>query len=140
MRTDRAKSIVHLVLVAVAAMSVPALASAADDPVAAKLKAWDPDRDGTIDWAETKRAALARFHKLDPDKDGTLDAKEAAGAKISSNALAAADPDKDGTLDEKEYLAIVEARFKAADPDHDGTVSLAELKTLAGAVLMQALE
>ena len=131
---------VCLTLGALAVCATPVLTQAADDPVAAKLKKWDPDNDGTIDWNETKTAALARFHKLNPDNDGTLDAKEAAGAKISEKALKAADPDKDGTLDEKEYLSVVEKRFKAADPDHDGTVSLAELKTPAGAALMKALE
>ncbi|MEJ0035769.1 MAG: hypothetical protein WDO68_06780 [Gammaproteobacteria bacterium] len=140
MPAERPRSTVYLALLAMAAAAVPSLAPAADDPVAAKLKAWDPDNDGTLDWAEVKKAAIARFHTINPDNDGTLDAKEAARAKISKKALVAADPDKDGTLDEKEYLSIVEQRFKAADPDHNGTVSLAELKTPAGALLMKALE
>lgn len=114
-------------------------AHAADD-VAAKLKSWDPDSDGTLDWNEVKAAAEAKFDSLEKDKDGTLDKKEVAGLGISTSAFRKADPDKDGTLDKAEYLSIVEARFKAANPDKDNTIELKELKSSAGKSLLKLLK
>lgn len=132
----RTSDILACAVVVALALGATPKSFAADDPVATKLKAWDPDHDGTIDLAEAKKAGEARFVELNPDNDGTLDAKEAAGAKITAQALAQADPDHDGTLDQNEYFTVLEERFKAADPDHDGTVSLSELKTQAGKALM----
>lgn len=106
---------------------------------ASLIKALDSDNDGTLDLAEVKKAATAKFEKANPDKDGTLDAKEAKAVGINAKALKAADPDNDGTLDLNEFLSVVEARFKAADPDNDGTVSSAELKTKAGKALAATL-
>jgi Ca2+-binding EF-hand superfamily protein len=107
---------------------------------AEKLKAWDPDNDGTLDLTEVNKAAEARFDSLEGDKDGTLDAKEIKPAKVDKKAFAKADPDKDGTLTKQEYLTIVEARFRAADPDNDGTVSAAELDSKAGKMLARMLK
>src|SRR5690606_14281355 len=64
-----------------------------------KLKAWDLDKDGTIDLAETGKAAEARFDSLEGDNDGTLDAKEMGPTKVDKATFAKADPDNDGTLD-----------------------------------------
>ncbi len=116
------------------------LSAQAADPVAAQLKSWDPDSDGTLDWNEVKAAAEAKFDSLEKDKDGTLDKKEVAGLGISASAFKKADPDKDGTLDKAEYLSIVEARFKAANPDKDNTIELKELKTSAGKSLLKLLK
>lgn len=114
----------------------PALAAGS----AEKLKTWDPDNDGTLDLAEVKKAAEARFDSLEGDKDGTLDRKEIKPAKVDKATFAKADPDKDGTLDKQEYLSIVEARFRAADPDNDGTVDVAELDSKAGKALVRMLK
>jgi hypothetical protein len=111
---------------------VPYLSVAASDTTTQKLKAWDTDNDGTLDLAEVKAAAEAKFTSLDPDGDGTLDAKEAAAAHISASSFADADKDKDGTIDKAEYLQLVSKRFKAADTD--------ELNTKAGAALMALLK
>lgn len=117
----------------------PALTQAKATDLAAWLKAQDPDNDGTLDMAEIKKAAEAKFDRLEKDKDGTLDRKEVHGLGISKADFAKADPDKDGTLDKAEYLTIVEARFKAANPDNDGTVDLKELKSPAGRALLKLI-
>ncbi|WP_407180532.1 EF-hand domain-containing protein [Bradyrhizobium sp. STM 3562] len=103
------------------------------------IKMFDTDNDGTLDLAETKKAASALFAKLDRDHDGTLDRRE-LGGRLSARELAAADPDHDGTLTLDEYLAVVEQRFNAADPDKDGTLDAKELKSRAGRALLRLLE
>ena len=59
---------------------VPAAASAQGKTRAggadAVLQQWDADHDGTLDLAEVKKAAEAKFDALDRDHDGTLDKKE----------------------------------------------------------------
>ena len=103
------------------------------------LQTLDPDKDGTVDFAEAKDAASKLFDKLDRDHDGTLDKRELRG-RINGSDLAAADPDNDGTLDKNEFLAIVEKRFKAADPDNEGTIDAKELKAAAGRSLTRLLK
>lgn len=125
-------------LALLAASPLPSVAKPAD--LAAWLKAQDPDNDGTLDMAEIKKAAEAKFDRLEKDKDGTLDRKEVHGLGISKADFAKADPDKDGTLDKAEYLTIVEARFKAANPDNDGTVDLKELQSPAGRALLKLIK
>jgi hypothetical protein len=112
------------------------LAQAANRAASTHLSDWDTDHDGTLDLAEAKAAAQAKFDALDADHDGTLDKKEFLGKKT----FAKADPDKDGTIDKDEYLALVEKRFNAADTDHDGTLSKAELKSPAGRALARLLK
>jgi opacity protein-like surface antigen len=131
-----------LALAASLALCVASAAFAADkaDPVASFLKAADPDNDGTLDWAEVKKAAEAKFAKLEKDNDGTLDKKEVKGLGVTDADFKQADPDKDGTLDKAEYLTIVEARFKAANPDNDGTLDLKELKSKAGKALLLLIQ
>ncbi len=107
---------------------------------AAKMKAWDPDADGTLDLAEVKKAAEAQFDSLEGDNDGTLDRKEMKATKVDKKTFGKADPDNDGTLTKQEYLTIVEERFRAADPDNDGTVSVAELDSKAGKNLMHMMK
>jgi Ca2+-binding EF-hand superfamily protein len=102
------------------------------------IKLFDTDADGTLDFAEVKKAASALFAKLDADHDGTLDKRELAG-RLSARELAAADPDHDGTLTLDEYLAVVEQRFNAANPDRDGTLDAKELSTSAGRALLRLL-
>jgi len=113
---------------------------AATDSVAEKLKTWDPDKDGTLDLAEAKKAATAKFDSLDGNHDGTLDKKELSSTKVDKKTFKKADLNKDGTLTKDEFLTIVEARFKAADANNDGTVSGAELKTKAGQALIRLLK
>lgn len=115
----------------------PTLAANRTDGTVALFKAYDADHDGSLDLAEVKKAAEAKFDRLEKDKDGTLDRKEIAGLGIS---MKAGDPDKDGTLDKAEYMVIVEQRFRAADPDKDGTLSYAELKSKAGRKLLLLLK
>ena len=108
-------------LATIAVAQAPAVSSAS------QLKTWDTDRDGTLDLAEAKKAAEAKFDSLDTDHDGTLNAKEMAPTQVHKMSISKADLDKDGTLDKSEYLGLVEARFKAADTDHDVTSACAPL-------------
>ena len=107
---------------------------------AEKMKAWDPDKDGTMDLTEANNAAGAKFDSLERDNDGTLDRKEMSSTKVDKKTFNKADPDTDGTLTKEEYLTIVKDLFQAADPDNDGTVSVAELKTKAGKALARLLK
>lgn len=107
--------------------AIAPVAYAADSSAA--VKAADTDGDGTVDLAEAKKAAMAKFTMMDADKEGTVDPKE-AGMDVS-----AVDSDKDGTLDKTEYEAAVTSAFKAADPDGDGTVDAKEMASPAGAKL-----
>lgn len=107
---------------------------AATPAVGIAQAALDSDHDDTLDQAEVRRAAEAKFDKLDIDHDGTIDRTE-AGSRFGKNAFGKADSDSDGTLDKAEYLSVVDARFKAADSDKDGTVSVAELQTKSGRAL-----
>src|SRR3979490_2372558 len=75
----------------------------------AVLQQWDADHDGTLDLAEAKKAAAAKFDALDRDHDGTLDAKELRGI-LSAKDIRDADPDNDKTIDKNEYTALVEKR------------------------------
>jgi Ca2+-binding EF-hand superfamily protein len=120
---------------AAAVLSGPSLAASQQSSA---LKMLDPDKDGTVDLAEAKKAAADLFAKLDSDHDGTLDARELRG-RLTAKELAAADPDHDGTLTLDEYLAIVERRFNAADPDKDGTLDAKELRSRAGRSLVRLL-
>jgi Ca2+-binding EF-hand superfamily protein len=102
------------------------------------IQQWDPDRDGTLDLNEIRKAAEARFDSLDRNKDGKLDRKEISRT-LSVREFSAANPDKDATLEKNEYMALVEARFKAANPDNDGTLDAKELASRAGRALMRLL-
>jgi Ca2+-binding EF-hand superfamily protein len=117
--------------------ALPALARPA--PVDRTLAGLDPDRDGTLDLREVKRAASALFHKLDGDKDGTLTLKELRG-RLGRAEFRKADPDRDGTLSKREYLAVVEGRFRAANPDRDGTLDARELASPRGRALLRLLK
>jgi Ca2+-binding EF-hand superfamily protein len=103
------------------------------------IQKWDPDRDGTLDLNEIRKAAEARFDSLDRNKDGKLDRKEIART-LSVREFSAANPDKDATLEKNEYMALVDARFKAANPDNDGTLDAKELASRAGRALMRLLQ
>jgi Ca2+-binding EF-hand superfamily protein len=107
--------------------------------VDALLQQWDADHDGTLDLAEVKKAAEAKFDTLDRDHDGTLDRSELRGI-VSAKGIREADPDKDKTLDKNEYLALAEKRFKAADKDNDGTLDKKELNSPAGRALRRLLQ
>ncbi len=122
------------------AATFPLTGPAYADSTAAKVKSWDPDKDGTLDLTEVKKAAEAKFESLETDKDSTLDQKEMHATKVDATTFKKADPDGDGTLTKDEYMSLVEARFKAADTDHDGTLSVSELKSKAGKSLLQLLK
>jgi EF hand len=134
MMTQKIAAIAAVLGLTVGLSAVPA--QAANKTSSTHMAVWDTDHDGTLDLAEAKTAAQAKFDALDADHDGTLDKKEFPGRK----GFAKADPDKDGTIDKDEYLALVEKRFNAADTDHDGTLSKAELKSPAGRALARLLK
>jgi 5-hydroxyisourate hydrolase-like protein (transthyretin family) len=140
MTKTRSKLTVTALMLGIAGVATTiAPAQAASMSSTAQLKAWDTDHDGTLDLAEAKKAAEAKFDRLDTDHDGTLDAKEIASTQVHKMSFSKADTDQDGTLDKSEYLALVETRFKAADTDNDSTVSDAELSTKAGMALARLL-
>ena len=102
------------------------------------MRAYDIDKDGTLDLAEVKSAAAAHFDELSPDGDDKLDPKEAAPA-LSADAFRKADTDGDGTVNKAEYLAYVERTFLRANPDRDDTLDRRELRTAAGRDLLHLL-
>ena len=71
--------------------------SAATPSASSVVSKADQDNDHTLDLAEVKAAAGAKFDKMNKDADGTLDAKEVVGI-IGAKTFKAADPDNDGTL------------------------------------------
>jgi Ca2+-binding EF-hand superfamily protein len=104
--------------------------------VDAFIRQWDSDHDGTLNLAEVKKAASARFDQLDRDHDGTLDRRE-LGATMSPKELREADIAKDRKLDKSEYLAMTEKRFQAADKNRDGKLDKKELNSPAGRSLLR---
>ncbi len=102
------------------------------------LRAFDIDKDGTLDLAEVKSAAAARFDELNPDADDSLDGREAAPV-LQGDAFRQADSNGDGTINKAEYLAYVERMFLLANPDKDGTLDRAELDSEAGKALLRLL-
>ena len=113
----------------------PALA----DTAAAVVSKYDKDSDRTLDLAELKAAAGARFDRLNKDADATLDMKEVKGV-IGERAFAAADTDHDGTLSKQEYIALLQKLFEQADTDHDGTLNAKELRASAGRKLKRLID
>ena len=102
------------------------------------LRAFDIDKDGTLDLAEVKSAAAARFDEMNPDADDSLDEREAAPA-LQGAQFRQADSNGDGKISKAEYLAYVEGMFQAANPDKDGTLDRAELSSEAGQALLRLL-
>ena len=102
------------------------------------LRAFDIDKDGTLDLAEVKSAAAARFDQLNPDGDDSLDPREAAPV-LPGDAFRQADANGDGKVSKAEYLAYVERMFAAANGDKDGTIDRAELSSPAGQALLKLL-
>jgi hypothetical protein len=95
----RKLSITALVLGMTCTLTSIASAQAGSESGGANLKAWDTDHDGTVDSAEAKKAAEAKFDSLDTDHDGTLDMKEMTGTGVHEMTFKKADMDKDGTID-----------------------------------------
>ena len=102
------------------------------------LRAYDIDKDGTLDLAEVKSAAAARFDELNPDADDSLDEREAAPV-LQGQEFRQADANGDGKISRAEYLAYVERAFLLANPDKDGTLDRAELESPAGRALLRLL-
>ena len=134
-----------LVICALAALGLvavatnPALAKSKASKVCKQLEAINPDKDGTLDLEEAKKAAGIVFDRINTDKDATLDAKELRG-RLKAKEIASADGDKDKTIDRAEYLAIVEARFKAVNRDADNTIDWNELSSKPGKALLRLLK
>ena len=101
-------------------------------------RAYDIDKDGTLDLAEVKSAAAARFDELNPDADDSLDEREAAPV-LQGQAFRQADANGDGKVSKAEYLAYVERMFLLANPDKDGTLDRAELASEAGQALLRLM-
>lgn len=102
------------------------------------IRAFDIDKDGTLDLAEVKSAAAAHFDQLNPDEDDSLDLREAAPV-LQGDAFRQADANGDGKISKAEYLAYVERMFTAANPDKDGTLDRAEMSSPAGQALLKLL-
>ena len=102
------------------------------------LLAYDIDKDGTLDLAEVKSAAAARFDELNPDNDDSLDEREAAPV-LKGQEFRQADANGDGKISKAEYLAYVERAFLLANPDKDGTLDRTELASEAGQALLRLL-
>jgi hypothetical protein len=117
-----------------AAQSVPAAALAAG-----AISTDDKGGEETLDLAEVKSAAGARFDKLDRDSDGTLDRKEVEGV-VGKEDFKAADSDGDGTLSKDEYVALVERLFMKVDIDHDGRLTVQELRSAAARALKPLID
>lgn len=110
----------------------------AEELQADPLRAFDIDKDGTLDLAEVKSAAAAHFDQLNPDADDSLDPREAAPV-LQGDAFRQADTNGDGKINKAEYLAYVERMFTSANPDKDGTLDRAELASPAGQALLKLL-
>jgi len=102
------------------------------------LRAFDIDKDGTLDLAEVKSAAAARYDELDPKLDDNMDQHQAASA-LRGAAFRQADTNHDSKLSKAEYLAYAERRFHATDHEGDGKLDHKELSSKAGQALMRLL-
>ena len=103
------------------------------------MRAFDLDRDGVLNLAETKSAAAKRYDDLNPDLDDALDRQEARRHPLAAAVFREADTDRNGTLNKAEWLALLERRFEAADPDRDGSLSRAELRSDRGKAVARFL-
>ena len=139
------KTLIALAVIGLAAFAEPDHAAAQQLPTrrpeelrADPMRAFDIDKDGTLDLAEVKSAAAARFDELNPDQDDSLDEREAAPV-LQGQAFRQADGNGDGKVTKAEYLAYVERMFLLANPDKDGTLDRAELASPAGQALLRLL-
>lgn len=116
----------------------PPLTRRPEELQADPMRAYDIDKDGTLDLAEVKSAAAARFDELNPDQDDTLDEREAAPV-LQGEAFRTANASRTGKVTKAEYLAYVERMFLQANPDKDGTLDRAEMASPAGQALLRLL-
>ena len=103
------------------------------------MRAFDLDRDGVLNLAETKSAAAKRYDDLNPDLDDALDRQEARRHPLAAAVFREADTDRNGTVNKAEWLALVERRFQAADADRGGGLSRAELRSEQGKAVARFL-
>ena len=103
------------------------------------VRAFDLDRDGALNLAETKSAAAKRYDDLNPDLDDALDRQEARRHSLAAGVFREADTDRNGTVNKAEWLALVERRFEAADSDRGGSLSRAELRSEPGKAVARFL-
>lgn len=141
MPTATPRPVVALAAILVGAPLALFAGSALARPVATErtLARLDPDKDGTLDLREVRRAASALFLRLDEDNDGTLTFQELR-RRLRRADFRKADPDRDGTMSQREYLALVARRFRAADADRDGTLDARELASPRGQALLRLLK
>ena len=119
-------------------LTPPPLTRRPEELQADPMRAYDIDKDGTLDLAEVKSAAAARFDELNPDQDDTLDEREAAPV-LQGEAFRTANASRTGKVTKAEYLAYVERMFLQANPDKDGTLDRAEMASPAGQALLRLL-
>lgn len=96
------------------------------------MRAFDIDRNGTLNLAEAKSAAAKRYDDLDPDLDDAMTRREARRRPLAAAVFQEADTDSNGVVNKAEWLALVERRFQAADADRGGALSGAELRSERG--------
>lgn len=98
----------------------------------------DRIRDGKLDIVEAIIAGKKTFKALNPDRDGTLDYAEAS-SRIGPKTFDRFNKIKRKGLDRVEWTRLVKARFKRANRDGDRTIECDELMTRAGHRLLAVI-
>lgn len=102
------------------------------------MRALDISGDGSLDVAEAKSAAAARYNVLNPAMDEQL-GRQVAAPSLFDGEFQQADADGNGVVNKAEYLAWVERRHGEADADKNGKLSPAELEGRASEPLLRTL-
>ena len=119
----------------VAAVSLAATGSAFALTGKEFLSKYNKDKDNTVEIVEAIALGTKVFKAINPDKDKTLEAAETKG-RLTDEDWAAVNKDGDKTLELDEWLIIVRKRFNDADANKDGKLTEAELDAPAGQQLL----
>jgi Ca2+-binding EF-hand superfamily protein len=131
-----------LLCAGLALTSLAFAADAANDPVAAKIKAMDTNRDGMVSITEHAAYSQAQFDAMDTNHDGQVTAAEMDAARMaklkiktaatlqpaSVTIIKAMDNNNDGTVSSEEYAKTAEKDFNAMDTNHDGQLTADEMR------------
>ena len=123
----------RMAVVALAAVSVPAMAQMMGDPIAALTQA-DTNKDGKISKAEYIATRGSHFAEMDRNKDGVLSKDDWAGedergGRRMERMIAQADFDKDGKVTREEFDKSPAPLFDRLDTNKDGFVDKDEIAT-----------